>query len=78
MMHQVLGSTGHGALNRNPGPEYPTLAIDPRRSFKCIDHRQFHTLPSHLQSRVAFPKFYPNACLQCREAVCTILGCFFV
>ena len=28
----------HVALDRNPGPkkQYPTLAIDPRRSFKCM------------------------------------------
>ena len=30
-----IGSEGHVALDRNPGPEYPTLAINPR-SFKCI------------------------------------------
>ena len=33
-----LGIEGHVALYRNPGPGYdnPPLAIDPRRSFKCM------------------------------------------
>ena len=33
-----FGIKGHVALDRNPGPwfDYPTLAIDSRRSFKCM------------------------------------------
>ena len=36
----------------------------------CL-HRQFHTLPGLLDSRAALSNSYPNACVPCREAVCT-------
>ena len=54
--------------------QYFTLAIDPMGSFKCMSpwHRQFHTLPGLLDNQAALSNSYPNAYVQCREAVCTI------
>ena len=43
----------------------------------AFPHRQFHTLPGLLDSRVALPNSYPNACVPCREAVCTIFMMVF-
>ena len=53
-------------------------------SFKCkrdlssaCPHIQFHTLPGLLDSRAALSNSYPNACVPCREAVCTIFMMVF-
>ena len=54
------------------GIQYPSLAIDPRRSLSACPHRQFETLPSLLDSQAALSNFYPNHCVQSREVVCTI------
>ena len=55
-------------LDRNPGPGYNTLLLRliPGDLLSACHHRQFHTLPG-------LPNSYPNACVQCREAVYTII-----
>ena len=46
-------------------------------SSACL-HGQFHTLvPGLLDSGAALSKSYPNTCMQCREAVCTIFMTVF-
>ena len=69
-----FSSECHVALDENLGPGHNTLLlrmITGDLLSACPD-RQFNTLPSHLVSRAALSNSYPNACLQCREAVCTI------
>ena len=60
-----FGSEGHVALDRNPGPGYHydtlLLRIIPGDILSTCHHRQFHTLPGLLDSRVALPNSYPNA-----------------
>ena len=65
---------GHVALDRNPGQgcNTPLLRLIPGESLITCPHRRFHTLTGHLDSRAALSNSYPNACVQCREAVCTI------
>ena len=60
-----LGSKGHVALDRNPGPGYDTLLFRmiPGDLLRAFPHRQFHTLPGLLDSRAALPNSYPNACM---------------
>ena len=67
-------SKGHLALDRNPGPGYNTLLLRliPGDLFSAYAYRQFHKLPCLSDSRAALSNSYPNACLQSREAVCTI------
>ena len=43
--------------------QYPTLVIDPRRSFKCICPHRLHTLPDLSDSGAALSNPYPNACM---------------
>ena len=45
--------------------QYPTIAIDPRRSFKCMSPKTliFHILPDLLDSRAAMVNSYTNACV---------------
>ena len=43
----------------------------------AFPHRQFHTLPGLLDSWAALPNSYPNTCVPCREAVCTIFMMVF-
>ena len=59
----LFGSEGHVALDRNPGPVYDTLLLRliPGDLLSAFPHRQFHTLPSLLESRAAMPNSYPNA-----------------
>ena len=69
----------HEALDRNPGPGYNNLLlrlIPEDLSSPCV-HRQFHTLPGLLDSRPALSNSYPNACVPCREAGCTIFMMVF-
>ena len=72
----LCGFEGHVALDRNPGLGYnaPLLRNNPRKSLSACAHRQFHTLPSLLDSRAALSNSYPNAC---REAVYTIFMMVF-
>ena len=58
-----LGSEGHIALDRNPGPGYDTLFLRLILGdlLSACPHRQFHTLPGLLESRAALPKSNPNA-----------------
>ena len=60
-----FGSEGHVALGRNPGPGYDTLLLRliPGDLFSACPHRQFHTLPGFLDSRVVLPNSNPNACV---------------
>ena len=57
------GSEGHVALDRNPGPGYDTLLLRmiPGDLLSAFPHRQFHTLPSLLDSWAALSISYPNA-----------------
>ena len=74
-----FGSEDHVALDRSPGLGYNTLLLRliPGDLLSACPHRQFHTLPSLLDSRAALSHLYPIACVQCREAVCTILMMVF-
>ena len=58
-----FGSEGHVALDRNPGTGYDTLLLRmiPGDLLSAFPHRQFHTLPSLLDSWAALPNSYPNA-----------------
>ena len=58
-----FGSEGHVALDRNPGTGYITLLLRmiPGDLLSAWPHRQFHTLPSLLDSRAALLNSYPNA-----------------
>ena len=58
-----FGSEGHVALDRNSGPGYTTLLfrLIPGDLLSTCPHRQFHTLPSLLNSRAALSNSYPNA-----------------
>ena len=60
-----FGSEGHVALDRNPGPRYDTLLLRmiPGDLLSAFPHKQFHTLPSLLDSLAALPNSYPNACM---------------
>ena len=60
-----IGSDGHVALDRNPGPGYHTLLLRmiPRDLLSAFPHRQFYTLPGLLNSWAALPNSYPNACM---------------
>ena len=60
-----FGSKGHVALDRNPGSGYNTLLLRMilRDLFSACPHRQFHTLPSLLDSQAALSNSYPNACM---------------
>ena len=62
---RLLGSEGHVALDRNPGPGYDTLLLRmiPGDLLSAFPHRQFHTLPGLLDSWAALPSSYPNACV---------------
>ena len=55
-------SEGHVALDRNLRPGYNTLLlrIIPGDLFSACPHRQIHTLPGLLDSRVALSNSYPN------------------
>ena len=64
---------GHEALDRNPGYNTLLLWLIPGDLFSACPHRQFNTLLGLLDSQVALPNSYPNACVPSREAVCTIL-----
>ena len=60
-----FGSTGHVALDRNPGPGYNTLLLRmvPGDLLSACPHRQFHTLPGLLDSLAALSNSYPNPCV---------------
>ena len=60
-----FGSEGHVALDRNPGPGYDILLLRmiPGDILSACPHRQFHTLPSLLDSWAALPNSNPNACM---------------
>ena len=59
-----FGSEGHVALDRNPGPGYDTLLLRMIPDLlSAFPHRQFHTLPSLLDSWAALPNSNPNACV---------------
>ena len=78
-IQQIL-SEHHVALDRNQGPGYNTLLLTlliPGDLLSACPHRQFHTLPSLLDSRAVLSNSYPNTCVQCREAVCTIFMMVF-
>ena len=66
-----FSSEGHVALDRDPGTGYDTLLLRmiPGDAFP---HRQFHTLPSLLDSWAALSSSNPSA-LRAMQAVCTIL-----
>ena len=71
LLIRVLFFKGH--VDRNLGTRYNTLLL---RFFPDLLNvcplRQFHTLPSLLESQAALINFYPNALVSSREAVCTI------
>ena len=69
-----FGSEGQEALNRNPGFGYNTLLLRLILGdlLSTGHYRQFHTLPSLLDNQAGQSNSYPNTCVQCREAVCTI------
>ena len=48
------------------------LRLIPGNRLSTCPHRQFHTQPGFLDSRAALSNSYPNACVQWREAVCSI------
>ena len=58
-----FGSEGH--VDRNPGLGYDTLLLRmiPGDLLSAFPHRQFHTLPSLLDSWAALPNSYANACV---------------
>ena len=58
-----MGSEGHVALDRNPGPGYDTLLLRliPGYLLSAFPHRQFHTLTGILDSWAALPNSNPNA-----------------
>ena len=61
-----FGNEGHVPLDRNPGPGYDTLVLlrlIPGDLLSACPHRQFHTLPSLLDSRAALPNSNPNTLL---------------
>ena len=60
-----IGSEGHLAQYRNPGMGYNTLLLlmIPGDLLSAFPHRQFHTLPSLLDSQAALLNSYPNACV---------------
>ena len=62
------------ALERNPVPGYNTLLLGliPGDPLSACPNRKFHTLPGLLDSRAVLSNSYPNACMSCKEAVCTI------
>ena len=62
-LYCFFGSEGHVALDRNPGTGYDTLLLRmiPGDLLSAFPHRQFHTLPSLLDSWDALPNSYPNA-----------------
>ena len=57
----LFGIEGHVAIDRNPGPGYNTLLLQliPRNLLSGCHHRQFHTLPSLLDSWAALSNSYP-------------------
>ena len=61
-LYCFFGSEGHEALDRNPGPGYDTLLLRliPGDLLSECPHRQFHTPPGLLDSRVALPNTCPN------------------
>ena len=61
----IFGSEGHVALDRNPRPGYDTLLLRmiPGDLLNAFPHRQFHTLPGHLDSWAALPNSNLNACM---------------
>ena len=67
-------SEGHVALDRYLGPGYNTLLlrIIPGYLFSACPHRQFHTLPGLLDSRVALSNSYTLTHCVPWEAVCPI------
>ena len=62
------------SIDRNPGPGYDTLLLRliPGDLLSACPHRQFHTLPSLLDSQAALPNSYPNTLLAMQGAFCTI------
>ena len=74
-----FGSEGHVALERNPGPGYDSLLLRliSRNPLSVCPHRQFHALTGHLDNRAALSNSYPNACVQCRKAACSIIMIVF-
>ena len=61
-----FGIKGHVALDRNPGPVYNTLLLRliPGDPLSACFPRQFHALPSLLDSQIALSNSYPNASCQ--------------
>ena len=78
-LQRFFGNEGHVALDINPGTGYDTLLLRmiPGDLLSACPHRQFHTLPGLLDSWAALPNSNPNACMPCREAVCTIFMMVF-
>ena len=75
----LFGIGGHVALDRNRGPGYNSLLLRliPGDLLNACPHRQFHTLPSLLDSWAALSNSDPNKCVPNREASCTILMMVF-
>ena len=53
------------------------LKLIPGDLLNACPHRQFHTLPGLLDSWAALSNSYPNTCVHCKEAVCTIFMMVF-
>ena len=77
MINLFFDIEGHVALDRNTAPGYNALRSISGDRYSACPHRQFHTLPRLLDSQVALPKSHPTACMQSREAVCTIFMMVF-
>ena len=54
------------AIHKYPGPGYNTLLLQliPGDLYSVCPHRQFHTLPSLLQSQIALPNSNPKPACQ--------------
>ena len=74
-----FGIKGHVALDRNPGPRYNTLLLRliPGNLLSACPCRQFHRLPSLLDSPAVLSNSYPRAYVPNREAVCSIFMMVF-
>ena len=72
----LFSSEGHVALDRNQGPGYNTLLLRliPGDLLSACPHRQFRTLPGLLDSLAALSNSYPNAWVQCKEALMMVFG----
>ena len=62
IIHYSAFSAAKIALDRNQGPGYDTLLLRliPGDLLSACPHREFHTLPSLLDTWAALSNFFPN------------------